>query len=205
MKQLLLTSSIFLGLSIPALGANFYESEDNGPKGTPDDIDQSLFTTDSGNGDIQNQSARTVSIHGNLAKHNANDNHEDWFEFEVEAGTYGFFDVDYGQGGDNSLNSYLQLVRKEDGKAFFEGTVLASNSDNGGDPGSEEGNWDSAFGYNFTEAGTYYLAIWTEPEHSGGDYTIHASLSDAPLGTTPAALLGGMLSLLGFTRLRSRR
>jgi len=107
----------------------------------------------------------------------------DYYAFTVtEAGSTAVFDIDYGKDHGGSFDPYIHLWNST-------GVRIASDDDQGGDPGSFH-SYDSYLTYTFTEPGTYYISVGQFPGSSnpdnpipvGGTYQLQVSLTDAIMG-----------------------
>jgi Ca2+-binding RTX toxin-like protein len=104
----------------------------------------------------------------------------EYYRVDATAGATAIFDIDF-----SSIDTWIELVDSM-------GTVLASNDDNGADPGSSTTN--SLINFTFATAGTYYIRVgrWTQPADTvaqplaaGTTYTLHISLSSATVNAAP--------------------
>ncbi|KQN00021.1 hypothetical protein ASE78_17795 [Sphingomonas sp. Leaf25] len=115
----------------------------------------------------------------------------EYYRVDATAGSSAIFDIDF-----SSIDTWIELVDAA-------GTILASNDDNGNDPGSSATN--SLIGYTFATAGTYYLRVgrWTanedaqaQPLAAGTTYTLHISLSSAAVNSSPFSAINNSSAVL---------
>ncbi len=105
----------------------------------------------------------------------------EYYRVDVTAGATATFDID-----NSSIDTWIELINSS-------GTVVASNDDNGSDPGSGSAT-NSLISFTFVTAGTYYIRVgrWTQaadtvaqPLAAGTTYQLHISLSSAAVNAAP--------------------
>lgn len=158
-----------------ALATSVNEAEPNDSRGAAQNIDDSFSLDEDPN--IANS---TTVPHATVV--GTGNGTFDFYSFTVpQAGTqvaFSTFDIDggmvYSDGySSEDFDSWLRLYDSN-------GTLLQSNDDAGGDPGSQETGLDSYITYTFSTSGTYYIEVGSFPGPSpvpnGGTYKLNVSI-----------------------------
>lgn len=167
------------------------EDEDNAPPVFPaQNIDFGPFGLDS-NPDITDST--TIPHLSILA---GGDGTFDYFAFTATAGSRGIFDID-----DTGMDSELFLYNG------ITASLLSSNDDNSGDPGSTGNGVASLIDHVFTSTGPFVIGVGRFDSFNDGgliagsapdvDYTLHVSLENhafnAPVGPAQMMVAGNLL------------
>ncbi len=219
---------IILGISIISLGTilpgvveatSINEIEGNNTLLTAQQLFGSDFTTGINTDIFDSENTPWASINSNnpVNTYDLSTNSFDYYSFTINAGTTGYFDIDYGFTGDQtsgSADTYLTLLNsigvvleeRDDGSDGFQ-----ADEDNGSmkhiDDDDRTWFFDPSFSYDFTEAGTYYLkvSLYNDLALAQGDsYTLQVSLDPAPVPEPTTILLFGT-GLAGLAGSRIRR
>ncbi|NNF69853.1 MAG: hypothetical protein HKN01_08795 [Acidimicrobiia bacterium] len=144
--------------------------------------------------DIGDTSSNTSTTIPHISILGTGNNTFDYYSFTVAAGSFGIFDIDYGETyGPGSVDTWLHLFDSS-------GVLLASDDDSStswGAGGSVD-SYDSYIEYTFASAGTYVIRVreyFDYPVPAGATYTLQVSLDGRGLDQPPVADANGPYSV----------
>lgn len=168
MRQLIATLSL-IGFSNAGFATAISEVEPNDDLASAQNVDGSFDR--SASPDIKHATFLPhVTIDG------TGNNTYDYYQFTVEAdNALGIFDIDYGYGNGNYLNSHIYIFNSS-------GEELANNWYSYPAYGAKGSihNYDAFLSYQFESAGTYYIKVANHSDSvvtDGRTYQLHISLS----------------------------